>query len=302
MIDKDYYNIKKSNLKYDLNIKEEKINYIKDINNKYYKTTNFSDLFRYKKSNDKYGYLSNEESPLVDFLERLMTRNKLSVSQLRQLFTNPSPTGLSLDVKTTQSVKKALDYIERKQSSQYGQNTSISSQSIQPTPSTRQPTQTPSVQLPQGSSFDASKMWSPISSAGTVYEWNRGVIGISYDGMIEKETLDGTFNHHADATVRVSNLLGANISMIDMPFQAGIAAKEQGILILQSEGDNCLVYFPDDITVSQQTELAKAIAPRSNFTYSFVHKDEIFEDQQAQDVLSYANSFISKLTLQSNLR
>ncbi len=87
MNDKDYYNIKLNNLKYNNYIREEKINYIKDINNKYYKTTNFSDLFCYKKSNDKYGYLSNEESQLVDFLERLMVRNKLSVSQLRQLLT-----------------------------------------------------------------------------------------------------------------------------------------------------------------------------------------------------------------------
>ena len=181
--DKDYYNIKKNNLNYNINIiKNENVNYIKEN----YKTKNFSDLFNYKKPRDKYGYLSNEESQLVDFLERLMTRNKLSVSQLRQLLTNQSPTGLSLDYKTILNVKSALDYIERKQSSQYGQNTSVSSQSS----SSQQPTQTPSVQLPHGSSYNANNMWSPVSSAGTVYEWNRGVIGISYDGVIEKEKLD----------------------------------------------------------------------------------------------------------------
>ena len=292
----DNFNIKINNLKYNDYIKEDNINYIKKINNKYYKTTNFSDLFSYKKPRDKYGYLSNEESQLVDFLERLMTRNKLSVSQLRQLFTNPSPTGLKLDVKTLLEVKDALDYIERKQNSQYGQNTSVSSQSS----SSQQPTQTPSVQLPHGSSYNANNMWSPVSSAGRIYEWNRGVIGISYDGMIEKEKLDGTFNHHADATVRVSNLLGANMAMIDMPFQAGLDAKEQGILILQSEGDNCFVYFPDNITKAQQVELVKAITPRSSFTYSFVHKDEIFEDQQAQDVISYATTLVNQLTQQNS--
>lgn len=293
MNDKDYYNIKKNNLNYNINIiKNENVNYIKEN----YKTKNFSDLFNYKKPRDKYGYLSNEESQLVDFLERLMTRNKLSVSQLRQLLTNQSPTGLSLDYKTILNVKSALDYIERKQSSQYGQNTSVSSQSS----SSQQPTQTPSVQLPHGSSYNANNMWSPVSSAGTVYEWNRGVIGISYDGVIEKEKLDGTFNHHADATVRVSNLLGANLAMIDMPFQAGLDAKEQGILILQSEGDNCFVYFPDNITKAQQVELVKAITPRSSFTYSFVHKDEIFEDQQAQDVISYATTLVNQLTQQNS--
>lgn len=302
MIDKDYYNEKLNNLKYDLNIKEEKINYVKEINNKYYKATNFSDLFNYKKPRDKYGYLSNEESKLVDFLERLMVRNKLSVSQLRQLLINQSPTGLSLDYKTILNIKSALDYIERKQSSQYGQIASVSSQSTssQPTPQTTQPTQTASVQRPQGSSYNVNNMWSPVSSAGRVYEWNRGVIAISYDGIIEKEKLDGTANHHADATVRVSRALGANVEMIDMPFQAGLDAKGQGILILQSEGDNCFVYFPDNITTAQQTELIKAIAPRSSFTYSFVHKDEIFEDQQAQDVISYATTLVSQLTQQNS--
>ena len=257
MIDKDYYNIKKNNLKYDLKIKEGKINYIKEINYKYLKTTSFSDLFSYK-----------------------------------------SPTRLKLDVKTILDVQDALDYIARKQLRQYGQSPSVPSQPTQP--SVSQSNQTTSVQRPQGSLYNASNMWSPVSSAGRIYEWNRGVIGISYDGIIEKEKLDGTYNHHADATVRVSRALGANLAMIDMPFQAGLDAKEQGILILQSEGDNCFVYFPDNITKAQQVELVKAITPRSSFTYSFVNKDEIFEDQQAQDVISYATTLVNQLTQQNS--
>lgn len=298
MIDKDYYNIKKNNLKYDLNIKEGKTNYIKEINNKYLKTTSFSDLFSYKSPKNKYDTLSNQQSQLVRFLEQYMAQKKISIDELRKLVTSQSPTRLKLDVKTILDVQDALDYIARKQLRQYGQSPSVPSQPTQP--SVSQSNQTTSVQRPQGSSYNANNMWSPVSSAGTVYEWNRGVIGISYDGMIEIEKLDGTYNHHADATVRVSNLLGANMKMIDMPFQAGLDAKEQGILILQSEGDNCFVYFPDNITKAQQVELVKAITPRSNFTYSFVHKDEIFEDQQAQDVISYVTTLVNQLTQQNS--
>lgn len=155
---------------------------------------------------------------------------------------------------------------------------------------------------PRGSSFDANRMWSPVSNAGEVYQWNRGVIGISHNGVIETENLDKTFSHHADATVKISRYLGVTIPMTTLPFQAGLDAKKNGILLLQLEGDNCLVYFPDNVTNVQLNQLVRIIFPRQSFTFSFVHKDEIFENQKLQDVLSSANSFISKLTLQSNLR
>lgn len=45
--------------------------------------------------------------------------------------------------------------------------------------------------------------------------------------------------------------------MTTMPFQAGVDAKDNEILLLQLEGDNCLVYFPDNITDVQLNELIK---------------------------------------------
>ena len=104
-------------------------------------------------------------------------------------------------------------------------------------------------------------------------EWNKGVIGISNNGAVEKEKLDGTFNHHADATIRVSKKLGVSLDMETLLFKAGLNANEQGILVLQFEGDKCFVYFPSDVTNEQYNELAKILSPRANFEYSFIHYD-----------------------------
>ena len=250
--------------KYIFNIKKEK--------NDYFKTTNFSDLFISSRQQKK----SDVDLQLVRFLEQFMSSKKYTVDDLRRTLTNQASSSISLD--SFLKLQSALDYIERNEKV-------ISSQQMV---------------RPQGTQYDASRMWSPISDAGAVYQWNRGVIGISYDGKIETENLDKTFGHHADATVKISRYLGVTIPRTNMPFQAGIDAKDNGILLLQLEGDSCLVYFPDNITNVQLNELFRIVSPRQTFTFSFVHKDEMFENQNAQGVLSYAANFISSLT-QSDL-
>ena len=55
---------------------------------------------------------------LVEFLERLMAKNKINVDDLRRTLTTQNPIGLKLDVKTLLEVKDALDYIERKEQAQ----------------------------------------------------------------------------------------------------------------------------------------------------------------------------------------
>ena len=142
----------------------------------------------------------------------------------------------------------------------------------------------------QGKAYDANQMWSPASIKGKVYEWDRGVLGISYNGEVEKESLDGTINHHADATVRIVRALGGINSDSDMPFQAAVDGTKEGIIIFQSEGDNAFVYFPENITSEQYQELVSVITPRSGFNFSFVHGEEIFEEQNARGVLTYANN------------
>lgn len=246
------------NNKYNINKNEEKINY--------FKTTNFSDLFSYRNQQK-----TDVDLQLVYFLEQFMSSKKYTVADLRKALIKQASSSINLN--SFLKLQSALDYIERNEKV-------ISSQQMV---------------RPQGTQYDASRMWSPIGSAGVVYQWNRGVIGISYDGKIETENLDRTFGHHADATVKISRYLGVAIPMTTMPFQAGVDAKDNGILLLQLEGDNCLVYFPDNITDVQLNELIKILSPRQKFTFSFVYKDEMFENQNVQSLLLYAANFVSQL-------
>ncbi len=154
--------------------------------------------------------------------------------------------------------------------------------------------------LTQQKSSDVHKSHSQNNNKD-IYYLKRGVIGISRNGSVGIENFDQTLNYHANATVKISNELGANIPMTTMPFQAGIDAKEQGILLLQLESDNCLIYFPDNITNVQLSELIKAIFLKQTYTYSFVHKDEMLDNQKVFDVLSYAIASVASLNKQSNL-
>ena len=249
----------------------------------YYKATSFSDLFKVSRKD-----IEN----LVNYFEQIMSQYHIDIDTLKGIILNKAyvlknPTDKAL-------FSAAFFYLDKKQSIQ-SQTQSQTSQ----TQSTQSQTQSstnqiqPQPTLPKGSSYNASAMWSPVSYAGTVYEWNRGVIGISYDGNVEKESLDGTYNHHADASVRVSSALGASIPMTTAPFEAGINASEKGVLILQAEGANCFVYFPESITTKQQQELIKAVTPRSGFEFSFVRGDEMFQFQTAKDVIEYTNALAS---------
>lgn len=143
---------------------------------------------------------------------------------------------------------------------------------------------------PQGRTYDASQMWSPTSSAGNLYEWNRGVIAVSYDGKMIKEKLDGTYNHHADATVRILGALGIIIQNTNAPFQAGIDGANEGAIVFQSEGNNALIYFPPAISQEQLGELYSIITPRKGFNFSYTYGEEIFENQDSQSVLAYGEN------------
>ncbi len=142
-------------------------------------------------------------------------------------------------------------------------------------------------QQSQGRIVDPSRMWSPMSLAGRIYEWNRGVLAIDILGRVRKEKLDGTNNHHTDATERLAKYFGIIIDKDTNPFIAGVQASEEGLIIFQSEGDNGLVYFPESITEEQAVALTRELIPRQGFNFSYAHGEEVFEEQDLRAVLSH---------------
>ena len=271
IIENNYYKYINQNIYYYNDYIYKKDDYYNDYIYKkddYYKATSFSDLFKVSRKD-----LEN----LANYFEQIMSQYHIDIDTLKGIILNRD---YALNPTYKVLINAAFAYLDKKQSTQSQTQSSTNQTQTQPT-------------LPKGSSYNASAMWSPVSYAGTVYEWNRGVIGISYDGNVEKESLDGTYNHHADASVRVSSALGASIPMTTAPFEAGINASEKGVLILQAEGANCFVYFPESITTKQQQELIKAVTPRSGFEFSFVRGDEMFQFQTAKDVIEYTNALAS---------
>ena len=136
------------------------------------------------------------------------------------------------------------------------------------------PTQTPSL-----TSRTATTGWSPMSIAGTIYKFNRGVIGIDYEGEIHEIILDRTNRHHNDATAEIGTLTICPVSdKYAGPFENGLEVSEQGTLIIQLEGDSMLVYLPKEMTTEQYNKLVSEVTPRSNFTVSFTHDGQIYDD------------------------
>lgn len=198
-------------------------------------------------------------------------------------------------LKEISNCKKYDEYIEiNKFMDLFGNRTSYhrAGLRVNPNPTQNQPVdvqQTDTTPQLQGRVYDARGMWSPESTAGTIYEWNRGVIGIAFNGSVEKEKLDGTASHHADATVRIAASLGTPINDTRAPFEAAVNSANQGTLIFQSEGDNAFVYFPETISEEQVSALTNEILPRTMFNFSFTHGGEIFEEQNYQSVIDYAS-------------
>ncbi len=138
------------------------------------------------------------------------------------------------------------------------------------------------------------RKWSPISGAGVVYEFDRGVIGIDPTGNIKKEILDGTDKHHSDATIRITNKFGHNLKETEYPFQAGMNSMAVGILIIQLEGNNAQVYFPEVITAIQQQQLIEILDKRGKFNFNYICGQRLAENVSADDVISFSETIKSK--------
>lgn len=137
--------------------------------------------------------------------------------------------------------------------------------------------------------------WSPQSDAGVVYEWDRGVIAISTEGQIEKEQLDGTDNHHADATVRLSSIVGIDINPTIHPYEAGCEAANNNLVILQSEGDGALFYLPDEISEEQARSIEEIAAPRKNFNISFAYKGVPTDNISYEELMTFVRGITRSL-------
>lgn len=141
--------------------------------------------------------------------------------------------------------------------------------------------------------LDTKNRWSPISSAGTTYKFNRGVIGIDRNGQKFEIILDQTYRHHNDATAEIGLRTNCNILNIDAgPFEMAIDIANQGIVIIQLEGNSMLVYLPDNLTEQQNKSLENEMIPRRRFELSFTYQSDIYSNVNINDLAIMCQNII----------
>ena len=270
----NYYKINNDNIIIENKLKE---NY---KYNDYITVSNFSDLFRQKKQTN-----TTFNAVILGIRRRSFTISELSAILASNIFTQDEILKISNEILLNYpQISANLDKYQKATQNQVQTQTDT-------TTSNQQTTQNLNI---QGRQYDASSMWSPISSAGKIYEWNRGVIEINPIGEIKKESLDGTLNHHEDATIRISKLFGITISNSVGPFDAAIKANKNGLVVIQTDGDNCFLYLPEQITIEQKERIIESLLPRRNFTFAFTHKEEVFDDDITYEIISdYLNQQLS---------
>lgn len=119
----------------------------------------------------------------------------------------------------------------------------------------------------------------PISDAGVVYKYDRGVIGIDQYGKKEEIDLD-EFNissgGHSLATLFIGCLLNKECKEkyeslpIMTPFESGKIISDYGIYIIQLEGDSMYVYNPETPTDIQKKALQEELDVRTNFKIEYI--------------------------------
>ena len=179
------------------------------------------------------------------------------------------------------------------QQQQAQQQTSAQTPAQAPTQTQAQAQQQTPTQTPSLTSRTATTGWSPMSIAGTIYKFNRGVIGIDYEGETHEIILDRTTRHHNEATAEIGTLTNCPVSdTYAGPFENGLEVSEQGTLIIQLEGDSMLVYLPKEMTTEQYNKLVSEVTPRSNFIVSFTHDGQIYDDNNvtASALLSFSQN------------
>lgn len=287
----DEYNYNNYNIKIEVNNKINNIKYINDYFNyknpidydKIKDITSFSNLISSIQSRRRKNPSINLSGRQLPTLGQLLNNQSQQQGQSQSSINQTSISQSSTPQTTSQQTSTSQTTVQQ----------TTASQTITPQSTTSQQTL---------NSRTATTGWSPTSIAGSVYKFNRGVVGIDRDGNVTERVLDGTLSHHSEVTAEIGNL--TNLSPTERytrPFENGLLASEGGTLIIQLEGDSALVYLPNELTEEQLTKLNLEITPRSNFAISFTHDGNIYEDDNinGQVLISFCQNLVGRLSRSS---
>lgn len=159
--------------------------------------------------------------------------------------------------------------------------------------------QTPMPNITPKSVREVSNLWSPVSSSGVVYKFNRGVIGIDKNGRKIEIIFDRTNRHHNEATAEIGRRTNCIVGRPNgNPFTLGVEVGKQGTIIVQLEGDSMLVYMPEQINQQQYNSLLSEINPRRSFsTVAFTHGDDVYDEPEltVDTLKEFLNNIVSSV-------
>lgn len=280
------------------------INMYKETNSNYVEAQNFAEIIRLiqrkreeKEINQIISYINslnkNERNQLLNICRQIanIAPNKNILSYINSL-TTPQIINLFNHAISHQRQLKIQQQYQKQQSHFQTSTTQLSTQT-QASQSALQPSQQTKTTQSTSTIYSQKNAWSPISFTGTVYKFNRGVIGIDRNGQKYEIVLDSTNRHHNDATAEIGLRTNCFISNRNAgPFQMAIDVANQGTIIIQLEGDSMLVYLPDNITERQKESLERETSPRQNFELSFTHKGYTYSNVNTNDFATMCQNII----------
>lgn len=143
----------------------------------------------------------------------------------------------------------------------------------------------------------SNKTTGPFSLSGTIYKYNRGVIGIGIDGNKKEIILDDIDSDHSYATIEIGKLLDCPVDNPSInPFINATSVVEKGAIIIQLEGSSMMVYLPEIISSEQYQQLMTELNPRNKFeTITYYHMDEIYDDENItiDNLITYCNNILA---------
>lgn len=132
---------------------------------------------------------------------------------------------------------------------------------------------------------------SASSKKNIIYKYSREVIGIAPEADFHEENLDAYHDyHHVDATLKISEKLGVKLTKTISPYEAGVEASKNGLVIMQLSGNFCMLYLPATITQFQKTTIQEELFLRKDFSFSLSHNQSTLDYVDLEYIMKFLDS------------
>lgn len=145
----------------------------------------------------------------------------------------------------------------------------------------------------QNDSEKVSRLHRLYSNEGIVYRFNRGIVLIGKDGKRIEDIFDRTTKHHANRLFEIARDdfgVTVNFNGTASDIFCGIEAGDNGLISILYEGNNAMIFIPEELSIEQIDVILDEINPRKNFIFSVARTfDKYAENLTYEDVFQYFN-------------